>query len=75
MLAFERLKTELTLAPIIRLPDWNLSFEVMCDAFDYAEGVILGQGMDKLSHATCYASKTLNDAQVNYLKVHLEGVE
>ena len=34
--AFERLKTELTSAPIIRLPNWNLPFEMMCDASDYA---------------------------------------
>jgi len=64
--AFERLKTELTSAPIIRPPDWNLAFEVMCDAFDYTIGVVLGQRVDKLSHVICYASKTLNDAQLNY---------
>jgi len=40
--AFEKLKTELTSAPIIRPPDWNLPFEVMCDASDYIVGVVLG---------------------------------
>ena len=60
--AFERLKTELISAPIIRPPDWNLLFEVMCDASDYAVGVVLGQRVDKLSHAIYYANKTLNDA-------------
>jgi len=40
--AFERLKTELTSALIIRPPDWNLPFEVIYDTFDYALGVILG---------------------------------
>ena len=64
--AFERLTTELTSAPIIRPPDWNLPFEVMCDASDYVVGVVLGQRVDKLSHVICYASKTLNDAQLNY---------
>ena len=63
--AFERLKIELTSAPIIRPPDWNLPFEVMCDASGYAVGVLLGQRVDKLSHVICYASKTLNDTQLN----------
>jgi len=39
---------------------------VIYDAFDYAIGVVLGQRVDKLSHVICYASKTLNDAQLNY---------
>ena len=64
--AFERLKTELTLAPIVRPPDWNLPFEVMCGAFDYAIGVVLGQRVAKLSHVIFYACKTLNDAHLNY---------
>ena len=64
--AFERLKTELTSAPIIRPLNWNLLFEVMCDAFDYAVGVILGQWVDKLPHVIRYANKMLNDAQLNH---------
>ena len=38
----------------------------MCDASDYAVGVVLGQRVDKLPNVICYASKTLNDAQLNY---------
>lgn len=38
----------------------------MCDASDYAIGAILGQWIDKLPHIIYYASKTLNDAQLNY---------
>jgi hypothetical protein len=38
----------------------------MCDASDYAVGAVLGQRVEKLPHVICYASKTLNDAQVNY---------
>jgi hypothetical protein len=37
----------------------------MCDASDYAMGVVLGQRVEKLSHVIYYASKTLNDAQLN----------
>lgn len=64
--AFEKLKSELTSTPIIRSPDWSQPFEIMCDASDYAIGAILGQWIDKLPHIIYYASKTLNDAQLNY---------
>nr|GEW32821.1 reverse transcriptase domain-containing protein [Tanacetum cinerariifolium] len=38
--AFETLKKKLTEAPILVVPDWNLPFELMCDASDYAIGKI-----------------------------------
>nr|GEW22087.1 reverse transcriptase domain-containing protein [Tanacetum cinerariifolium] len=41
--AFETLKTKLTEAPILVVPDWNLPFELMCDASDFAIGAVLGQ--------------------------------
>ncbi|RVW72679.1 Gag-Pol polyprotein [Vitis vinifera] len=43
---FETLKSLLTTAPIVRPPNWSLPFELMCDASDYAMGVILGQRED-----------------------------
>ncbi|CAN6707288.1 unnamed protein product [Malus baccata var. baccata] len=64
--AFKQLKKKLTSAPIIVPPDWSLPFELMCDASDYALGVILGQRKDKQPHVIYYASRTLNDAQLNY---------
>jgi hypothetical protein len=57
--AFETLKKALTSAPIIQPPDWSLSFEIMCDASDFAIGAVLGQYKDKKHHAIVYASKTL----------------
>ncbi|CAL2247463.1 unnamed protein product [Prunus armeniaca] len=66
MNAFNILKRELTSAPIIMAPDWSLPFELMCDASDYAIGAVLGQRVNKLPHAIYYASRTLNDAQLNY---------
>nr|GEY52756.1 reverse transcriptase domain-containing protein [Tanacetum cinerariifolium] len=36
--AFETLKKKLTKAPILVIPDWNLPFELMCDASDIAIG-------------------------------------
>ena len=38
----------------------------MCEAIDYAVGDVLGQRKNKVFHAIYYASKTLNDAQLNY---------
>nr|GEU40446.1 reverse transcriptase domain-containing protein [Tanacetum cinerariifolium] len=34
--AFETLKKKLTEAPILVVPDWNLPFELICDASDFA---------------------------------------
>jgi hypothetical protein len=64
--AFRALKEILTSTPIIRPPNWGVPFEIMCDASDYAVGVVLGQRIDKLPHVIYYVSKTLNDAQLNY---------
>ncbi|KAM1230450.1 hypothetical protein ACFX2G_041506 [Malus domestica] len=64
--AFKHLKEMLTSAPIIRPPDWSIPFELMCDASDYVLGAVLGQRKDKQPHVIYYASRTLNDAQLNY---------
>ncbi|CAN6716328.1 unnamed protein product [Malus baccata var. baccata] len=64
--SFKQLKESLTTAPIIVPPDWSLPFELMCDASDYALGAVLGQWKDKRPHVIYYASRTLNDAQLNY---------
>ena len=41
--AFTALKKALVSALIIIAPDWNLPFELMCDASDHAVGAVLGQ--------------------------------
>ncbi|CAN6547132.1 unnamed protein product [Malus baccata var. baccata] len=64
--SFNQLKELLTTAPIIVPLDWSLPFELMCDASDYALGAVLGQRKDKKPHVIYYASRTLNDAQLNY---------
>nr|GEX62964.1 hypothetical protein [Tanacetum cinerariifolium] len=40
--AFQTLKRKLTEAPILIAPDWDLPFELMCDASDFAIGAVLG---------------------------------
>ncbi|GJX91642.1 reverse transcriptase domain-containing protein [Tanacetum coccineum] len=64
--AFNILKEKLTTTPIIISPDWNVPFELMCDASDFAVGVVLGQRIDEKFKPIYYASKTLNNAQENY---------
>ncbi|XP_062108564.1 uncharacterized protein LOC133819354 [Humulus lupulus] len=44
----------------------------MCDASDYVVGAVLGQRVDKLPHVIYYASRTLNDAQLNYSTIEKE---
>ena len=64
--AFEIPKKALVSAPIVQPPDWNLPFEIMCYASDYAVGAVLGQRVDKKLNVIHYASKTLGSAQRNY---------
>ncbi|KAL4303538.1 hypothetical protein GQ457_10G010040 [Hibiscus cannabinus] len=70
--AFNILKQKLVTAPIVEPPDWKLPFELMCDASDYAVGVVLGQRKGKIFHPIYYASKTLSDAQTNYTTTEKE---
>ncbi|GJS81290.1 reverse transcriptase domain-containing protein [Tanacetum coccineum] len=64
--AFETLKKKLTEAPILVVPDWNLPFELMCDASDFAIGAVLGQRKTKHFQPIHYASKTMTEAQIHY---------
>ncbi|CAM8951355.1 unnamed protein product [Rhodiola kirilowii] len=66
LVAFEKLKKALVSAPIIQPPNWDLPFDLMCDASDYAIGAVLSQRVDKKLHTIHYTSKVLNGAQLNY---------
>jgi len=70
--AFQQIKQALISAPIVQPPDWDLPFEVMCDASDFAVGAVLGQRKDKKLHAIYYASRTLDDAKRNYATTEKE---
>ncbi|GJT73214.1 reverse transcriptase domain-containing protein [Tanacetum coccineum] len=56
----------LTQAPILVAPDWDLPFEIMCDASDFAFGAVLGQRKTKHFQPIHYASKTMTEAQAHY---------
>ncbi|GJX11371.1 reverse transcriptase domain-containing protein [Tanacetum coccineum] len=64
--AFQTLKKKLTEAPILVVPDWNLPFELMCDASDFAIGAVLGQQRSKHFQPIHYASKIMTEAQIHY---------
>nr|GEX38195.1 DNA-directed DNA polymerase [Tanacetum cinerariifolium] len=64
--AFQTLKKRLTEAPILIAPNWDLPFELMCDASDFAIGAVLGQRHEKHFKPIHYASKMINDAESNY---------
>ncbi|GJS48294.1 reverse transcriptase domain-containing protein [Tanacetum coccineum] len=70
--SFNTLKRKLTEAPILIAPDWDLPFELMCDASDFAIGAVLGQRKNKHFQPIHYASKTMNEAQTHYTTTEKE---
>nr|GEX52918.1 reverse transcriptase domain-containing protein [Tanacetum cinerariifolium] len=70
--AFRTLKEKLTEAPILIAPNWDQPFELMCDASDYAVGAVLGQRIKKHFRPIYYASKTMNQAKMNYTTTEKE---
>ena len=70
--AFDKLKTMLVSPPIMRSPNWNLPFEIMCDTSDYAIGAVLGQREDKKAFVIYYASKTLDSSRAKYTTTEKE---
>ena len=63
------LKEKLVSAPIVVAPDYNLPFKLMCDTSDYIIGAVLGQKRERTFQVIFYASRTLNDAQLNYATI------
>ncbi|GKC46766.1 reverse transcriptase domain-containing protein [Tanacetum coccineum] len=70
--SFNTLKRKLTEAPILIAPDWDLPFKIMCDASDFAIGIVLGQRKNKHFQPIHYASKTMTEAQAHYTTTEKE---
>ncbi|GKB11366.1 reverse transcriptase domain-containing protein [Tanacetum coccineum] len=70
--ALQTLKKKITEAPILVVPDWNLPFELMCDASDFAIGAVLGQQKMKHFQPIHYASRTMTEAQIHYTTIEKE---
>ena len=66
-LAFERLKTALTSAPVLQQVDPKRPFVIETDASDFAIGsCLLQQAEDGKLHPVAYESRKLSDAQTRY---------
>nr|GEV04688.1 reverse transcriptase domain-containing protein [Tanacetum cinerariifolium] len=59
-------------APILIAPDWDLPFELMCDASDYAISAVLGQHQENHFRPIHYASKIMTEAEPNYTTTEKE---
>ena len=60
--AFEGVKTALTNAPVLALPDLNSPFEVLCDACGVGLGAVLVQG----GRPIAFEGKRLSEAEQKY---------
>jgi hypothetical protein len=60
--AFEKLKVELTHAPVLHLPNEELPYEVVCDASCTGTGAVLMQA----EHPVAYLSHKFSAAEKNY---------
>nr|GEY54182.1 reverse transcriptase domain-containing protein [Tanacetum cinerariifolium] len=66
--AFQTLKIKLTEAPIVIAPNWDLPFELMCDASDFSICVVLGQRQENHFRPIHYASKIMTEEAIGILK-------
>jgi len=48
------------------------SIEIMCNASEFAIGIVLEQHIDNKQHVIYYSNKTLNYAQMNYITTEKE---
>nr|GEV76599.1 reverse transcriptase domain-containing protein [Tanacetum cinerariifolium] len=70
--AFQTLKRKLNEAPILIAPHWDMPFELMCDASDFAIGGVLGLRQEKHFRLIHYASKTITEAESSYTTTEKE---
>ena len=64
--AFEKLKQQLTTAPVLAHPDFKKPFILDTDASDLAIGSVLSQKIDGKERVVAYASRTLSKAERKY---------
>ncbi|CAK1591460.1 unnamed protein product [Parnassius mnemosyne] len=69
---FEKCKNLLTNDPILQYPNFNKEFILTTDASNVALGAILSQGPEGADKQICYASRTLNDSELNYSTIEKE---
>jgi len=64
--AFAQLKNKLISAPVLRKPDFQLSFTLTTDASDVAIGQVLSQDDGKGSRPVAYELRRMTAAEMNY---------
>lgn len=69
---FEHCKTLLVNEPILQYPDFNQIFHLTTDASNYAIGAVLSQGPIGQDRPIAYASRTLNNHEINYSTIEKE---
>jgi hypothetical protein len=70
--SFDLLKLKLTNTPLLQYPDFSKPFILTTDASGYAIGAILSQGTLGQDQPIAYASRTLNQAELNYATAEKE---
>nr|GEX50352.1 reverse transcriptase domain-containing protein [Tanacetum cinerariifolium] len=63
---------KLTKAPILIALDWDMPFELLCDASDFVISTVLGKRQEKHFRPIHYASKTTTEAESNYTTTEKE---
>ena len=63
---FEQCKQLLINDPILQYPDYDKQFIVTTDASNFAIGAVLSQKFDNKELPIAYASRTLNEHEINY---------
>nr|GEX16784.1 putative reverse transcriptase domain-containing protein [Tanacetum cinerariifolium] len=71
--AFETLKKKLTKASILVVPDWNLPFELMCNASDFVIGAVLEQRPTGGHHHANFTVKKVFDAGLFWPTVYRDA--
>ena len=69
---FEYCKTLLTNEPILIYPDFTKTFHLTTDASNFAIGAVLSQGTVGQDRPIAYASRTLNEHEINYSTIEKE---
>ena len=72
--SFQKLKNLLCSAPILKHPDFSLTFSLCTDASGYGLGAVLTQSHDGEDHPIAYASRTLKDQELRYSATEREAL-
>ena len=70
--AFDELKHKLSIAPILREPNWALPFHISSDASDTTIGAVMAQEENHLPYAIYFISKNMIPAELHYTATEKE---